>query len=364
MMPLLESEIADVPELSDERPGRKLTLRSPDELLAMEFDDSDIILGDRLIAKGQPVVIAAPGGSGKSRLVLQMIAATISGRPWVGFKTGAKDLKWLILQTENSNRRLKQDLQSIRNWLGEDDWLRFNNQVVIHTLENDDDGFVSLDSPENQQAIQSAIESGNFNVIVIDPLNDFSAGDPNKDADMKNTLQILSRICRRGNPERAIVVLHHAITGKSGAAKAVGHDRTSFARNSKTLHAWTRGQINIVPIDPDNNDRLVVACGKCSNGKEFAPFGIKLNTETMIYSVDDSFDMTAWAEEITGKKDAPDMTPERVRELCAVAGMPKAMLAKAIEADCGCVRQSAYRYIKRATNKTIRVGKDELYFKR
>lgn len=39
----------------NESPQRILTLRSPDELLGMVFDNSDIILGDRLLAKGQPL---------------------------------------------------------------------------------------------------------------------------------------------------------------------------------------------------------------------------------------------------------------------------------------------------------------------
>ena len=69
----------------------------------------------------------------------------------------------------------------------------------------------------------------------------------------------------------------NALTGRGGAAKVTGHDRASFARNSKVMHAWTRGQINIAPIDPDDNSRLIVACGKCSNGKEFEKFAIKLN---------------------------------------------------------------------------------------
>ena len=103
-----------------------------------------------------------------------------------------------------------QDLAPIRVWLGKD-WPHFAEQVVFHTIKNDDDGFVSLDSPDNQLAIQGAIESANVGGIVIDPLNDFAAGDLNKDADMKNTLQKLSRLCRRGNPHRAIVVLHHSL---------------------------------------------------------------------------------------------------------------------------------------------------------
>jgi hypothetical protein len=166
---------------------------------------------------------------------------------------------------------------------------------------------------------------------------------------MKLTLQTLSRICRKGNPKRSIVVLHHALTGRGGAARATGFERASFSRNSKTLHAWTRAQVNLAPVDPDSNDRLIVACGKCSNGREFQTFAVRLNPGTMIYEVDTTVDVSQWEREITGSKDtAPLMNPARVRELCAETGSSKAALAKSIMDDCGCYRGSAYRYITRA----------------
>ena len=238
---------------------------------------------------------------------------------------------------------------------------------LIHTLENDTDGFVNLDSPENQIAIAHAIEETQPDGIIVDPLNEFSIGDISKDADMRLTLQTLSRLCRKGNPLRAIVTLHHALTGRGGAAKATGYDRASFARNSKVMHAWTRGQINIAPIDPDDNDRLIVACGKCSNGREFQTFAVRLNPDTMIYEVDPTVDVSQWETEITGAKDTkPLMNPARVRELCAVAGSTKAELAKAIMDDCGCYRGSAYRYIVRAEQaKKISLNKShETYFRK
>src|ERR1035437_4820213 len=148
-------------------PGR-LTLREPDEILAMIFDDSDIYLANRLLADGQPLVIAAQGGAGKSRLALQLVAAIISGREFIGFQTGKPKSRWLFLQTENSNRRLKFYLEHLQRWLGDADWQKFNEQVVIHTLENDTDGFVNLDSRENQIAITAAIEDATPDGIVID----------------------------------------------------------------------------------------------------------------------------------------------------------------------------------------------------
>jgi hypothetical protein len=342
------------------------SIRTPDEILDMVFDDQDIILGNRMIAEGEPCVMAAAGGAGKSRLTLQLAACVTTSRDFLNFTTGKENSNWLFLQTENSNRRLQDDLKRLKSWLG-DDWPKFAARVKFHTIENDTDGFVNLDSPEAVANIQAAIKFHAADIIVIDPLNDFGIGDLNKDADMKLTVQALSRICHKGNPKRAMLVLHHALTGKAGAARATGFDRASFGRNSKALFAWTRAQFNIAPVDPDSNERLIVACGKCSNGREFQTFAVRLNPATMIYEVDPTVDVSQWEKEITGSKDtAPLMNPDRVRELCALTGSYKATLAKAVMDDCGCYRGSAYRYITRAEQaKKITFNKsNETYFRK
>lgn len=358
MNQLLEiPEIGEVPELEIKPHRRELSTRTPDEILGMEFTDDDIILGDRLLAKGQPLVIAAQGGAGKSRFVIQLIASVISQSDFLLFKSRGQDLRWLVLQTENSNRRLCDDFTRLKSWL-RDAWQKFNAQVVFHTIENDDDSFVALDNSENLAAITRLIAAHRPDVIVIDPLNEFAIGDLNKDSDMRATLQALSRVCKRGNPERAIIVLHHSLTGKGGAVKATGYDRSSFARNSKTLHAWARGQINLVPVDPDNNDRLIVACGKCSNGREFQTFAIKLDPGTMIYTPDPTVDLAGWEADMSGKSTGANLSPEIVRnivvEIGRADGAPnKKQIAKSIQDETGCARGSAYRAVDRAERAKV-----------
>jgi hypothetical protein len=327
--------------------GDRLTIRAPDELLGMTFDDSDRILGDRLLATGQSLVIAGAGSIGKSRLLLQLAVAVITGRQFLGFETRGESLRWLVLQAENSNRRLQADFSALRQWAGTD-WPRVNEQLAIHTLESDADGFLSLDNDPAQRRIAAAIRGTAPDVVAWDSLYNFGIGDLNKDEDMAATLLALSRLSRAGNPNRAVVTLHHALTGKAGAARATGFDRASFGRNSKVLHSWARGQLNVAPGAADSNDVLVMTCGKCSNGREFPPFAVRLDPESMIYEVAPDFNLDAWQADISGSQDRePLMTPDRVRELCKGA-MSKAQLAKAIVADCGCGRASAYRHVQRA----------------
>lgn len=331
-----------------------LSIRSPSEILGMHFDDSDRILGDRLLAKGQPLTIVGPGGLGKSRLLLQLAACCITGLPFLGFETRGQGLRWLVFQAENSTRRLQSDLQAMAS--GEN-WCRTDGLLFIHTLETEEDSFLSLASPENEARIAQAIARTNPDIIAFDPLNAFAIGDLNSDVDMAATCRAISKLAKAGNPERAIIVIHHAITGKAGAAKSVGYDRTSFGRNSKVLHSWTRGQINVAPGSPDNNETLVLSCGKCSNGKEFERFAARLNTQTMIYELDGSFDFDSWQSDVSGVKREASVTVDLVAEICKGA-LTKRNLVKAVMDETGCAKSLAYRKIDAAVlSKRIHLSK-------
>jgi hypothetical protein len=310
-------------------------------------------LGDRLLASGQSLVVSGQGGIGKSRLLLQMAVACRAGLPFVSFETRGQELSWLILQAENSNRRLKDDLESLRRWIGAEHWPQVNAGLKIHTLESDLDGFLSVSSPKAQLAIKAAVESCKPDIVVFDSLYNFGTGNLNSDEDMVETLLTLSRLAKTGNPQRAIVILHHAGTGKAGAAKAIGFDRPSFGRNSKVLHSWTRGQINIAPGSPDDAAVFLVTCGKCSNGKEFAPFAVRLNPDTMIYDVDTDFNLSEWQSNVNGKRTEQDLSPARVAEivaeLCKASGAPKKpAIVKALRDETGCATSGAYKAIDRA----------------
>lgn len=62
-----------------------LTFRRVGEILAMQFDDSDFILKNGYIARGDPFAFCGAAGIGKSRLILQLLIAIILGRDFLGW---------------------------------------------------------------------------------------------------------------------------------------------------------------------------------------------------------------------------------------------------------------------------------------
>jgi len=335
-----------------------LSIRSLDELMAEPPNDDDIILGDRILAKGQSLVIAGAGGLGKSALVNQGVCALASGLPWLSFANVADPLKVLILQSENSKRRLFQDFQRIRGSMGQSSWDLVRQNIRVQCPETENDHFLNLDVLANRNRIGDSIQSFDPDVVVIDPLNAFAAGDLNTDSEMRETCQQLSALSKAGNPDRALIVVHHALTGKAGASRAVGYDRSSHGRNSKTLYAWTRAQINIAPGSPDSNELLVVSCGKNNNGVEFPPFGIRRNPCTLLFELNPEFDLEAWRQEVTGSKTSgPQVTTAEVVGLLCAQPMSRAQLAKALMDETGCGKTKAYDVVKKAVERNL-IAKD------
>jgi hypothetical protein len=144
---LLEDSEAAFQHLRRSSAPVRLSVLSAGELVEAQVPEDDNLLGDRLLARGQSLTILGAGGLGKSRLLLQLAACSITGRPFIGLRTHAAGKKWLVFQAENSKRRLRDDLQRLREWLGED-WEQVSQRLFIHTVQTTHDAFLQLDIPE------------------------------------------------------------------------------------------------------------------------------------------------------------------------------------------------------------------------
>ena len=336
--------------------GPRLTVLSPDEILAIKSDPQDNLIGSRLLTKRGQLVIAGAGGVGKSRLALQLAVSVITGQPFFGLRTHAPGSRWLVLQAENDPTRQRADLEALRAFAG-DDWPRVNKCLHLHALVSETDGFLSLDDAGCVARIRGALDTFRPDVVVLDSLYNFGIGDLNKDADMRATLTELARVMRHKNPNRALVVLHHATTGKGGLAKLAGHDRASFGRNSKVLHSWARGVVNVAPVSEDTNDVLALVCGKSNNGPEFPPFAIQLNRERMVYEEAPDVDVKEAITSASNGTSAPgSVSVDDVVELAH--GQNKGGLVQRIKAETGCQRTAAYKAIAKAEDaKAIKLDR-------
>lgn len=331
-----------------------LSIRRFRELMQMTFDDLDNYFGDRILAAGQPCTLLGPGGIGKSRLSMQMAICMITGRDFLGMPTRAQNKKWLFIQTENSNRRLSFDLVNIARALNltneELDLLEQN--LYIHTLENDLDALLNLAHPESYNACARLISDINPDFVQFDPLNSLTDADLNSDMDMRWLVRAISQVTQNGRTDRTPLVLHHSLTGKAGAQRAVGWDKASYGRNSKVLQAWTRAQINLSPRSADDPNLLLLSCGKNNNGKMFPEIGVAFNPDSGIYLHDKDFNPNQFREDIGLEKRTTPIQPEEVRDLCA-DGIPSARLAEILTNRFAVSRATAYRAIEKARSTNL-----------
>ena len=317
----------------------ELSFFTPSQIIAWEDDPSALILPNGYLEKGAPCVICGPPGIGKSRFILQLAIHAIFGLPFLGWETNAVGLKWLILQNENSMRRLKADFIAMTKDFTTRQMQTLDEHLVTHGLVTDLDGILHLSDPDVAARVSKAINHHNPNIVVGDPLASFTLEDLNSDKEMLNTARQFGRLVKQHNAMTTPVILHHARTGRAGASTATGFDRGSFARNSKALYGWTRSQINLVPHNENDNDTLIVSSGKCNNAAEFKPFGITLDTTTMTYEVDELVDVEKWKEEITSnrsrqrRKFTAEDVLKLVPELNKIA--KKALISKAQGAGIG-----------------------------
>jgi hypothetical protein len=341
-----------------------LSVRTPSQILAMQFPETDKYLPNGIFAKGQPLGMVGPAGVGKSRLLMQLAVCTITGLPFLGWPVKKQDIKWLIVQTENGNARLQGDLQSMCAWVGENSWQDVERNLRLHTIETEHDSFLNLDDNSNAILIDGAIYEHKPDIVAFDPLNAFSSGSLNTDGGMLQTCRRLHKLATMRNPDATIIILHHALAGKQGIRKAVGYDSGAYGRGSKAFAQWVRGQINIAPASETDNTKLVIGCGKNSNGPGFEPFGVMLDPKAMVYVVDPDFDLSAWqasigiASTIMPRK----LTVAAVADIVGPLPMSKGKLAELIMAEYAVAKSRAYEVISQAeTSKTIIRDARKLY---
>ena len=339
----------------------ELSLRTPMELLEMEFSPTDNYVGNGIIAKGQASAIIGPPGIGKSMIITQLGMSMVLERPFMDLPVNCADKKSLFLQAENSNYRLRIQLNGQFSSLTEDEKRRVDAHFTFHTIENGHDSELRLKG-RSADAIARCLNRVKPDVLFVDPLNAFAKGSLNTDDGMLDTLQELVRLAKEANPDAAVVFVHHTRTDGKAVLEAVGPSRGNYGRGSKALHGLSRGTLNIAAGSPDDSSKILVACGKNSNGPDFEPFGAVRNPETLLFERDPSFRLDVWKQEMSGKPAGRLLpTPELVAEFVEDRPLTGRDLVEAIKEEFGCAKSKAYQAIKDAQTQTIVRGPDRLF---
>jgi hypothetical protein len=227
---------------------------SPAQARAFEANEKDFLVGQGLVSRGMFVTIGGQPGVGKSRLATTLAIAGARGyNRWMNYPVRCK-WRTLVLQSENDAHRLKEDCQAIPHEFNDD--IRFTDSLS-HGM--------AFDKPEFRRELRRLFEDWPFEMMVIDPWNDVSSEDGQKD--YKQAMLNISA-CFRGVQCPAIVIVAHL--RKRGRddnkARKSGRDLLDELSGSLALGSSSRTVFTVQAVDASMEDsRIVFDVAKANN---------------------------------------------------------------------------------------------------
>lgn len=307
--------------------GNPITIRNFASVHAMKHDPRWNLLGGYMVTRGgRPTVVAGQPAIGKSRFVEQMAIDVTCGFDFCGLETHGKDTRWLLLQAENTPRRMDWDFSQMLRGSDPDILERVNRNIWFLSPETDGDFFLrfrrSHEDPENDamRRLRDAVQDFDPDVVVWDPLINFFGGESeNSNTDMKACVTDMLRISRHRRPDVAVIIVVHASGGKASTAKAWGFDSVHFHRGATSLIGDAGAAFNLAQAEEGNDERVMLACGKCSDGPRFEPRGLVLDKERMRWELDPDFNLEVWKGAVRDTpragSDTRKLKPEMVLEI-------------------------------------------------
>jgi hypothetical protein len=328
-----EQAAAPVPTLNIWRPSQFMKFKIPPG-----YD----ILGDGIIQVGEMTCLIGQGGTGKSRLSLFLALCQITGREWCGLPTHGPARKWLFLGNENSVVRFQRDLEKLFVNFSAEELAKIEEYLRLPAVLGLDDSLLSMESKETQQRLSATIEQERPDVVVIDPFEAFMDGDVNLMPDVRATVTALNQTIRRHVPHAAILIVHHARTGAANQRQGADlYNSGNFAKGAKSLYSMVRSQINLMPGDPEDETKLVLACGKANNSTRFETRGLKMDPDTFYYGIDTGFSLSAWMDDIDGKRGRKSASIMDVLSVVKAGKTKRGDIAKAVGGETACGSRTA-----------------------
>ncbi|HVM50969.1 MAG TPA: AAA family ATPase [Candidatus Acidoferrum sp.] len=353
----LAEVFGDVPEVAaPNQPSLKpLNLWRPSQFLAWTDPPGNHLLLPAYVTKSELTTCIGQGGVGKSRLFgLWLPICQITGRQWCGLKTGGEPQKWLVLGDENSVARIKSDLEHILPNLTAEERAKVDELLLVQAVLGFEDADLNLGDVTTQARVALTVEKTAPGAIVADPLVNFAPGDISKPGEMKEAIRLLAGTIRRAAPAAALVLLHHARTGRQNILQGVGWDAANFASGGKTLFAAARCQINLMPASEEDETKLLLSCAKANNCEKFPARGLIFDRQTYAYTLDPDFDLEEWKTEIEGRAHSG-------QSICTVSDVVSAVregydTTKALVEHLGEAYGTSKRSVHRLIAKTVRAA--------
>lgn len=308
------------------------------------------VMGGGYLRKRQLTTLIGPPGVGKSRLSLWMGVSHICSRPFFGLDMQNGPAKWLYFGNENDPLRQKTDLEWFYRNLTAPEQALVDANLFLHVIDQPADGIITLADPEAFQRLNATLRKVRPGVVVFDPWGNMIEGNENDNEEVRRTLKALLRAVSANCPDAAILVIHHARTGKATAIEAGNnYSGGSLGRGSKALVSAARCELALWPGHSEDSSRLVLTCEKVNNVEKFEPVGIIFDNGS--YRPDPDFSVESWRDDIEGVRGGKTLTIHDVVNLVRGGKMKTMEIVEAAIEQFGVSKRTVMTRLQDACEK-------------
>ncbi len=228
-------------------------------------------LVEEFLPYGITGAVVAPGGTGKSFLLMQLAVAVAASDGFLGYRTPAP-AGVLMMAAEDDRDEIHRRLAAVLDLgnlnrtnafeMGRLDLIARNLHIVARVGDENrltlrgPDGTISA-SPLVQQVIAAARQVPELRLIILDPVSRFRDGDENASSDATRFVEACERI--RKETGATVLLAHHARKGATGAQDDI-RGSSAFVdalRWAATLHKLTPEDAKEFDLDKGEASRLL-----------------------------------------------------------------------------------------------------------
>lgn len=219
--------------------NRDVKLKSIDVIDPIRWHDAPIPprrwLVDGLIPDRNVTMLAGDGGVGKTLLALQLAAACALGRQWLG--TPTKPVKALAVLCEDEpdeiHRRLAAILDHYQASFGDLENLAILTRVgVDNSLMNWSNSFEPGEETATYIRILNLATDHGYQLVILDSLHDFFAGNENARPQARQFIQALRTIATEADGA-VVITAHPSLSGRNTGTGEAGSTAWNNAVRSR-----------------------------------------------------------------------------------------------------------------------------------
>lgn len=231
-----------------------IDLITPEDAIKFQPDEEDYLIGDGLISRETFITFGGEPGSGKSRMLTTLAVAGARGSGhWLSYPV-RRCFRSVILQTENTGNRLKEELSAVPESL----------RKAFHISRQLPRG-LAFGDPEFRRAVLRLHEKQPFDVLGIDPWNDVVSEEGQ--SDYAEALANIRR-CFTGRKMPAVVIVAHLrkMRSDSNGRRKNGRELLHELSGSLKLGSTSRTVFAVQPATSDmDDDRVIVELAKAND---------------------------------------------------------------------------------------------------